>query len=49
MDQQRERAELEIVLASTLFLRAPDLCGPAGGWPHFDDQGKWCDDCVSYR
>ena len=21
----------------------------SGGWPHFDDQGKWCDDCESYR
>ena len=20
-----------------------------GGWPHFDDEGKWCDNCVSYR
>jgi L-alanine-DL-glutamate epimerase-like enolase superfamily enzyme len=19
-----------------------------GGWPHYDDDGNWCDDCVSY-
>jgi hypothetical protein len=19
-----------------------------GGWPHYDDDGDWCDDCVSY-
>jgi len=19
-----------------------------GGWPHFDDDGNWCDDCISY-
>lgn len=19
-----------------------------GGWPHYDDDGKWCDDCISY-
>jgi L-alanine-DL-glutamate epimerase-like enolase superfamily enzyme len=19
------------------------------GWPHFDDDGKWCDNCVSYQ
>jgi hypothetical protein len=25
MNEQRERGELEVVLASTLFLRAPDL------------------------
>jgi L-alanine-DL-glutamate epimerase-like enolase superfamily enzyme len=19
-----------------------------GGWPHYDDDGNWCDDCISY-
>ncbi|MCX6627632.1 MAG: hypothetical protein NTW28_08390 [Candidatus Solibacter sp.] len=21
----------------------------AGRWPHFDGDGKWCDNCVSYQ
>ena len=21
----------------------------AGGWPHFDDDGNWCDNCSSYQ
>jgi hypothetical protein len=21
----------------------------AGAWPHFDDDGVWCDNCVSYQ
>lgn len=20
-----------------------------GGWPHFTENGKWCDNCTSYR
>ena len=23
--------------------------GNRGGWPHFDDDGVWCDDCQSYQ
>ncbi len=31
-----------------LFTRAARRIAPGGPWPHFDEDGKWCN-CVPYQ